>query len=128
MTNNNPFRPGRPKVVQDTKDLPDEPGEYRLIDPDPGLIKQAICFAQGKDPNVDHLGIAGNLHERVNGGHEKLEDHHEVHFQVAEGEKNEELWEDMKAHERDKLQQIQPNNADANRGGAGRPPDWAKGD
>ncbi len=66
MINNNPFGPGRPKVVQDTKDLPDEPGEYRLIDPDPGLIKQAICFVQGKDPNVDHLGIASNLHERVN--------------------------------------------------------------
>lgn len=124
----NPYKPGRPNVAKDTADLPNEPGEYRLVDPNPGLIKQAICAIQGTDPNVDHLGIASDLSERVSSDHEKLEEHHEIQYQVAEGEKNEDLWEDMKAHEGEKLQQIKPNNSDPNRGGAGRPPDWARGD
>ena len=126
---NNPYSPGRPKVTQDPKELPNEPGEYRLVDPNPGVVKIVVRTIQGKDPNIDHLGIASDLKNRVGPGHEKYDsDVHEIHYQVAGGEKNAETWKHMGQHESDSLHKHQPGLSDVNRGGAGRPPKWAQED
>ena len=125
----NPYGPGRPRVAKNSNELPDEPGEYRLVDTNPGILKTAIRTLQGKDPKEDHRGIASNLSNRVGPSHEKYDpDKHEIHFQVAQGEKSPQLWEAMKEHEKDSLAKAKPGLSSLSHGGAGRPPKWATQD
>ena len=121
-----PYGPGRPKVARDSDELPTDPAEYKLINPNPGIIKTVLRNLQGKDPNCDHAGIASNLKNRVGKSHEKYDpDRHEIHFQVAQGEKSPQLWEAMKEHEKMTLEKVRPGLSSINHGGAGRPPNWA---